>query len=283
MSHSLYPVKKLGHPLEFVPGRKWLHENVTGKKDLLICIGDSWTWGDLLGTTTMDSNDEKARYDQFYTNRLAEKLNSDWLMIAWCGQSNYWIINQYKIVNQAIKDGYYHRYDNVFVHVCLTELFRELSDMQVSYLIKKTNKARNFKDFCNNFFQSTVLDRLEKLSPLPGTHLFSKNFWDVDVDCTHYNFVDDAWQQVLFEETSITDNEILPVISSIGIDPLIRFLQDNKLQDLKYEFSDLLVKINQRIDNMTDCPLNNKESTRHPTAEGHQLWADYLYSYYSDL
>jgi hypothetical protein len=283
MSYSLYPPSKRHLALEFSPDRKWLHQNIKNKKNLLICIGDSWTWGDSLGTTTPEYNDEKTRYNQFYTNKLAEKLNSDWLMIAICGIDNTWILNQYKIVTQAINNGYYENYDNVYVHVCLTELFRELDNKQISYFIKKIAKTKNLTEFCNSYFELTVLNRLKKLSPLPKTHIFSKNFWDIDVDCSQHNFVKDVWQQLLFKKASIKDKELIPVVSGIGIDPLVTFLKENKLKDLAYEFSNLLVKISERIDNMIQCPLNHKKATKHPTAEGHQIWADYLYNYYKDL
>jgi hypothetical protein len=280
MTHKLYPLTDIGL---FYPGRDSLGENINGNKNLLICIGDSWTWGDSLGKTTTEYNDKDARHTQFYTARLAEKLNSDWLMIAWCGVHNNWIVDQYKIIKQAIDNGYYKNYDKIYVHVCLTELFREVGDKQISYITKKTNKTKNFKEFCNSYFELTVLSRLKKLSPLPKTHIFSKNFWDIDVDCSEHNFVNDVWQQLLFEKTSIKDKEILPVVSGIGVNPLVDFLKENKLKELEYEFSDLLVKINKRVDNIRECPLNHKKATKHPTAEGHQIWADYLYNYYKDL
>tara|TARA_R110000782_G_scaffold253020_1_gene340991 strand:- start:524 stop:886 length:363 start_codon:yes stop_codon:yes gene_type:complete len=120
MTHKLYPLTDIGL---FYPGRDSLGENINGNKNLLICIGDSWTWGDSLGKTTTEYNDKDARHTQFYTARLAEKLNSDWLMIAWCGVHNNWIVDQYKIIKQAIDNGYYKNYDKIYVHVCLTELF----------------------------------------------------------------------------------------------------------------------------------------------------------------
>ena len=284
MSYSLYPVENRKHSLEFSPGRKWLHQKTNNKKNLLICIGDSWTWGDSLGKTTREYNDEEARYEQFYTNRLAEKLNSDWLIIALCGVNNDWIINQYRFVKKLIEQGYYKNYNKIYVHVCLTELFRELGNNLIQHSIKKNlSGIENFKQFCDVYFDLTVLNKLKKLSPIPKTHIFSKNFWDIDVDCGHYNFVNDVWQQLLFEKTNIEDKEILPVISGIGIDPLVSFLQENKLKELSYDFSKMLIKINKRIDNMTSCPLNHKKATKHPTREGHQIWADYLYNYYKDL
>jgi hypothetical protein len=279
---DLYPLKTSKVSLETSPGREWLYQNKSNKKNLLITIGDSWTWGDSLGATTLDYNDKQTRYSQFYTNKLAEKLDCDWLMIAWCGVNNNWIIDQYKIIQNAINKNYYKNYNKVYVHVCLTELFREIRNISFQDLFNK-NQIKNFDEFCKLYFEITVLNKLKIFTPITNFHLFSKNFWDIDTNCDQYNFVNDNWQQLLFEKANIQDNELLPALSNIGIDPLVDFLKKNKFKNLEHEFSKLLIKINKRIDNMISCPLNHKKMTKHPTAEGHQIWADYLYDYYKDL
>lgn len=287
MSYNLYPIaiENIKNPLEYNPGRKWLHQKTNNKKNLLICIGDSWTWGDSLGKTTLEYNDEKARYEQFYTNKLAEKLNSDWLMIARCAINNNWLITQYTIIKKSIEQGYYKNYNKIYVHVCLTELFRELGNNSIQNLIEKDlSNIKSFKEFCNVYYNRTVLSRLKNLLPLPKTHIFSKNFWDIDINHDQYNFVNKVWQQLLFEKANIKDDkELLPVISGIGVNPLVSFLKKNKLKELEYEFSELLLKINKRLNNIHNSPLNHKKATKHPTAEGHEIWADYLYNYYKDL
>ena len=287
MSIRLFPSRFIKEPIHWYKDREWIYESINGNKNLLICIGDSWTWGDSLGKTSPEYNDADSRYKQFYTSNLAKKLNGDWLMIACCGSSNNWILDRYEKVTQAISTGYYKNYDNVYVHVCLTELFRELNQIKgINDVFKKKLvliNGKTFKQFCDFYFNLTVLNKLKKLSPIPKTHIFSKNFWDIDVDCGQYNFVNNTWQQLLFEKTNIKDKEILPVVSGVGIIPLVSFLEENKLTDLKYDFSKMLIKINKRVDNMIDCTLNHKKATKHPTREGHQIWADYLYNYYKDL
>ena len=62
--------------------REHTAESIIGKENLLITIGDSWTWGDSLGSTTLEFNDKQTRHKQFYTNLLAKKLEADWIMLA---------------------------------------------------------------------------------------------------------------------------------------------------------------------------------------------------------
>ena len=68
--------------------REHTAESIIGKENLLITIGDSWTWGDSLGSTTLEFNDKQTRHKQFYTNLLAKKLEADWIMLARCGCDN---------------------------------------------------------------------------------------------------------------------------------------------------------------------------------------------------
>ena len=286
MIPRLYPFKYLNKKIvkNNHNRREWFYENIVGNTNLLICIGDSWTWGDSLGKTDLKYNDIESRYEQFYIAGLAKNLKSDWVMIAQCGTNNQWILEQYKIINQAIKKKFYKNYNKIYVHVCLTELFRELdNDALIKILYKNLNSFSNFKQFCNFYFKITVMDVIKKLAPIPKLHSFSKNFWNVDTKFLNYNFLERAWQDILFEKTNIEDKELLPVLSSIGIDPLVNLLEKKEFVKFKNEFNELLIRINKRIDNMMICALNHKKATKHPTADAHQIWADYLYNYYKDL
>ena len=166
------------------PGREWVAESVKSKKNLVICIGDSWTWGDSLGESHQGPkyNDTMSRYSQFYTSLLAEKLNADWMMIAWCGQSNKWILDQYQIIKKAIDDGFYGQYSEVYVHVCLTEIFRDLED----FAWFKPKFTNDFDLFCKDYFETFVLRGIRGRTAIPDKHRFSANFWDMEIDCLLY-------------------------------------------------------------------------------------------------
>ena len=257
--------------------REWLAEEVSGKSNLVICIGDSWTWGDSLGRAfeAPEYNDVPIRHKEFYTKKLADKLNADWLMIAFCGCSNNWILTQYNIIKDAINKNFYQEYDNVYVHVCLTELFRDLHEIAFEPILKD-----NFKQFCEQYVQASIINKIESIENIPGTHLFSKNFWNIDAKIQGLNFIDKTWQELLFDTQSINDSTNIPVTSSIGLEPLVKFLRDNKLKKIELEFSEFLPKIDTRIENMKRSELNSKNATKHPTAHGHSLWADYIFNYY---
>lgn len=262
--------------------REWVAEKIRAKKNLLICIGDSWTWGDSLGGTDLDFNNKEVRYTEFYTNRLAEKLESDWLMIAWCGTSNTWIMQQYVIIKKAIEDGYYKNYENIYVHVCLTELFREII-IAKQIIAKKINDIKTFEDFSKSYFDITVLKHLNKLSPIPKFHSFSKNFWDIGLNCDQYNFVDSTWQDLLFKKQKINYKIITPMVSGIAITPFCEYCKENNLKDILKGFKQQTKHMIELVNFFDESKFNSVKATRHPSAEAHQIWADYLYNYYRTL
>ena len=289
MNLKLYPLKvsKLythGGGLNGGKSREWCAEKISNKKNLLICIGDSWTWGDCLGKTSLEFNDKNARYDQFYTNKLAEKLDSDWLMVAWCGESNDWILKQYQIITNAIKNNFYKNYKKIYVHICFTELFREINIIPLdsnNFLYYKN--CKNFLQFCNDYFNISILNKINQIETDATLHKFSMNFWNIDQNILPNSFVKEYWQNLLFKKSNIEELSVLPVVSGLGIWPLLEFLKKNKLKDITYSFSKTLPIILNRLDKMQLCILNNKVRTKHPTAEGHTIWTEYLYDVYKNL
>jgi hypothetical protein len=65
------------------------------KKNLVITIGDSWTFGDSLGTIYDDPfvDDFQARYTQCYGRCIADKLDADWYNFGLCGGGNFSILH----------------------------------------------------------------------------------------------------------------------------------------------------------------------------------------------
>lgn len=106
-------------------GRSWYHESVVGSRQLLITAGDSWTWGDSLGQTTLEFDDYKYRTQHIYGTHLAELLGSDFVNIGLPGRSNLNIIEHVDLVLSNLT----HQYDNIQVVFTLTEVGREITDV----------------------------------------------------------------------------------------------------------------------------------------------------------
>jgi|APSaa5957512535_1039671.scaffolds.fasta_scaffold104261_1 hypothetical protein len=66
-----------------------------GKKNLVVTIGDSWTFGDSLGSIADTQEDDfNSRSTQVYGRYLADELNADWVNCGYCGRSNSKIIEK---------------------------------------------------------------------------------------------------------------------------------------------------------------------------------------------
>jgi len=75
------------------------HQNLTlqlvrDRPNLVISVGDSWTFGDSLGTIAHDKDidDYDARLAQCYGRRLADHLDADWFNWGKCGGGNLDIV-----------------------------------------------------------------------------------------------------------------------------------------------------------------------------------------------
>ena len=71
------------------------------KNDLLITVGDSWTWGDSLGDISV-----RYRSEHVYGKYLTEFLDSDWINYGYCGGGNRNILKALDLILQNIFDDY---------------------------------------------------------------------------------------------------------------------------------------------------------------------------------
>jgi hypothetical protein len=65
-----------------------------GSDQLVISIGDSWTWGDSLGNISLGAvDDTEARKNNCYGRIIADEIGADWLNFGFCGWGNSKILS----------------------------------------------------------------------------------------------------------------------------------------------------------------------------------------------
>lgn len=105
--------------------RKIFHESIRNKDQLIITIGDSWTWGCALGKQDEANgifDDYDYRTTSIYGCHLATMLDCDFVNIAFPGASNIGILNKaFSFINGITKN-----YKKIYLVITLTENGREL-------------------------------------------------------------------------------------------------------------------------------------------------------------
>jgi hypothetical protein len=249
---------------------------------LLICAGDSWTWGDSLSKIKFDNqagaDDFEWRTTHIYGNLIAEQCDRDFINLGLSGYSNLAIIDW---VFLKLIPLYETQYKNIIVIFTLTEICREI--------LVDTNWTTQCvgHDSLNEFleqYEKAMFSTLEYYqNQYPNVTIkVGRNFtytFNNNLNNTSIFHFDKSWVDILvnkLQRPSYPTN--LRLLSSTATEPLITYLKKiDKFTLYKNELANMLADGLDAITWLDESPLNNKLATRHPTEEGHKLWADYLY------
>lgn len=266
--------------------RTWYSEDIQGKDTLLITVGDSWTWGDHLGTIDWDKSvNDPIRLQQVYGRLLADKLDADWVNIAEPGCSNYWMIEKLQDIEQNIIDT---KYKNIKVVITLTEDLREAT------YTKRFDVTEAYKYFWDNStsiagflikVEGFLMHNLETYcnKVLNAEFYVSRAFTDNWPHTTSPLLLDSTWCDVIQQQFKYPSySKQVPFIGQMSINPLnekfINTLSNQKKLNYKEEFLDIMQFVESRWNFLGASHYNLKGSTCHPNPAGHELWAEYLYS-----
>lgn len=275
--------------------RQWYHEDITGKDNLLIVVGDSWSWGDHLGQIDWETKfDDPVRLTQIYGRKLADKLDADWVGLTRPGASNYWM---YQRLHEVIPEinRVKPQYKKVYLVITLTE---DLRETWYPYEYERLNEVCGISiiDEYKKFYSdsSSLTDFLVKVQEflfanfeslivqMPDVTVgISRAFTDNLVTSTY--LLPKTWCDVFQDDVKYDDYQ-KPVLflGQMAVDPLLNviFPSQGKGKELqsKIEFIELMDRVATRWNFLAHSKYNMFGSTNHPTPEGHQLWADYLYT-----
>ena len=261
--------------------RQWYSEDIQNKDTLLITVGDSWTWGDHLGDIDWDkASDDPIRLQQVYGRLLANKLNADWVNLARPGCSNYWMLEKLQDLHPFIQSATYKK---IYVVVALTE---DLREAQYTRRINVTepyqgmwSRSIGVTDFLVQV-ESYLLRNLEQyFTTLPNvTAYVQRAFTDVWPANTSPLLLDKSWCDVIQDRFNFNNyQKPVPFIGQMAVDPLTeKYIAQNP--ERKLEFLNIMDLVVTRWNFLGASPYNLKGSTCHPNPEGHQLWAEYLYT-----
>ena len=293
MSSTQYQiVPSLGPDLTKINNSSWYHEQVIGSECLLICLGDSWTWGDSLGKSRLYKgiDDAEHRLSNIYGHHLSTYLNSDFLNVANPGCSNYTIYKNLNLILPQVTPNY----KQIYVVVTLTENCREFyqdklyQDKIWPIQVDFSKEPPSLASFLENYekrmfekFKNSIID-FKNVKMIVGRNFtFSYNDNIPILDDMHTK---KTWVEILSEYQNLPGYPSnLRMLSQIGYAPLTQYLKEpniNLFKKFKSEIFDMFFDMTDAIDWLDKSTLNSRYATRHPTELGHKLWADYLLTYF---
>lgn len=247
----------------------------------MVCLGDSWTWGDSLGDTFCQDKKYNTEYrtSVFFGTILSKLLDSDLVNLAKPAASNWHIYNNLK---NFLADFPLNNYKKIVCVITLTENFRELED-PTSWPVRDFSKECNsLHDLIVDYEQRMFSAFKELFDCYPAIDFrVGRNFtYTRPENISILPHLDKTWVDIIGLAQNIESyNRNTVALSDLGIYPLLQYLRDNNLEKQYLEELDQLVtKSLDAISWLEKSKLNKQSGTKHPTEEAHRLWAEYIYS-----
>lgn len=263
--------------------RCWYEEDIQGKDNLLIMVGDSWTWGDHLGRIDWNqASNDPIRQSVIAGRILSNLLDADWVNLARPGCSNYWMLEKLEDIQPYIQQAR-EQYKQIYVVVTLTEDLREAQysrRINVDHPYQQMWMASaSIKDFLVQV-ESYLFLNLEtyfKRLPFVSTHI-GRAFTDVWPENSSPLLLAKTWCDVIQDQFGFGNYQRpVPFLAQMSIDPLKdKYIKNNT--ERKIEFLDIMERVGTRWQFLGASPYNLKGSTCHPNEAGHRLWAEYIFS-----
>lgn len=264
------------------PGSNLLFEEITNIADnnnLLICIGDSWTWGDSLSPALQNSNldnqdliktrwDYEHRKEKCYGNHLSNMLDADWLNYAIPGSCNKYIYERFCLELKKHQERS-NKYKNIYYVLCLTETGREVASETVT--------EKYTTELYLQALEQKILDKINSVYSYDKQKLIVCRNFTSSYPTTAYDHSNlKSWIQVNAEDENI-DIESLAHCGPVtrwGTKPI---LDNPHFTDAKEWFIKNSNSSRNTINYMFKSKYHNKKASKHPSPQSHIMWAEYLY------
>lgn len=235
-------------------------------QNLVVTIGDSWTWG----ADITPNDDKNIRLKNSYGGIISRELDADFLNLGQCGSCNLHIIERVKELNSIDLE-----YNNVYVICTFTEPARSLDgpyDRDINYYDWITNNpVDKLLEFHNLIGQEHLQELAKKVTLVAG-----------------YNFVDPigikptlskTWVEIYNEQTLQKEyKKPCHVMSHWVIDKLRPFVEGfNSSVDKKLLTEWVLLLMRNALERKElVSDTRYYAGVNHPLAKGHEIWANYI-------
>jgi len=242
------------------------HEDIHNRSNLLVTVGDSWTWGDSIGGSSYAVGmSDPNRTNLIYGRHLQTLIgNCDWINIAQPGTANRWIVDSaMRFVNLQSKLNY----QKIYLIVGLTDMTRD--HQQRGYHLDSNNKFLDSVRLWEKEYFSMLRELAEFKKIVPVVTRNFTNSMDSNVHMLPFHLTK-RWIDISADNWN---GELSPGYS-IGMN-----LPDSLDADEKvWAVTQGIPQFMQVISFLNKCPLHYKKASKHPNEQNHELWARYIYS-----
>ena len=253
--------------------RKIIHEDIQNKQNLLVTIGDSWTWGDSIdGIHATVKPDSPKRLESVYGKKIKDQLNDyDWINIAYPGTGNRWIVDVALRFPNLISQL---KYKKIIIICVLSDSTRDTQYAIDELKIQFDTMSDLYKQYEKILFEKlSIVDSTKNISLIVARNFTNTHEENIKILKNH---LPDNWVEFSRTNWSVHESKI-PMFIGYGT-----FLTNDNLwtAEQKKWYLDVNVPIADKLtDFLIRCPLHYKIASKHPTEDNHQLWANYLVQY----
>lgn len=254
-------------------------EKLEDNKHLLVCIGDSWTWGDSLSPlleSTQHMHEDvlfeskhcyNDRKQYCFGNHLSTLLGADWLNYGIPGESNFYILERLKTIvnNKHIQESY----EKIYYVVVLTETGRELNNIDPTYF----ENCSTLDDMLE-ISETYIIEQLNNLN-LPNLYI-TRNFTQSFSKLKYKSWVEINYENETID-IDINDINVTGFITNHALKNKEQLFK-KYLKKWKREVLTQYDKVESLRKFLSNSKYHRQKSSKHPTKESHKLWAEYLYS-----
>ncbi len=247
------------------------------KKDLLLVVGESWTYGESL--PDIATGDGKYNLSSQLINcfgpKMATAMGTDYYQYAVPGNCNFYMFKELKrILDYVSKLGY----EKIYLCMQMTEPGREkgiqikLEGHPLDGLYNKLTKMSfdNWLETYDKIFFDEFNETISRYSNIEA--VLWKNFCKANIDIKNYNFkvIENSWIRVSAKLFNV--DLPMPKFYSVG---WLATMKEEYGKFLTFNTTDLLEQIDI-IEKSNHYLSNSPRHRHHPDEVAHSLWAQYL-------
>lgn len=253
------------------------YAEISDKNTIIVTMGDSWTWGYSL--------DSELRYQQVYGAILKQNLDCDWINIGCPGFPNSWILDHLETVSNLLQD---QNYKKIIFIITLTENGRDTGTLPVDYndIVKAFGISEKFYEhlltitemYWINQIKSFLQKKESKIEIIIGQnfvwHDLLAHELEDQVKILELNWIEclaDAQNLPRPIRTNLVTNWMFASIDSVH--KIVQATDKSAFKSWTLSYTDRALKVNEWLDS---SPMNYDGASKHPNAEAHKVWADYI-------